>query len=91
MSGKFYVRKRKISVFSLPFIALFLALAVGVSLFFGAVALAVLAVFGVGTSIFRKLFSRKGERPRPHVGGTGQDTITLGKDDYEIKDIDERR
>ncbi len=88
MAGKIYIRRGRVPFFSLPFIALFVILAVCLFAFFGVLALVALGVLGAGASILRKLFPGKDRKPGPRVDGPGGDTITLGEDDYEIRDVD---
>ena len=88
MAGKIYIRKGRASLFSLPFIALFVVVAVCLFAFFGVLALLALGVLGAGASVLRKLFPGKNKKAGPRVGGPEGDTITLGEDDYEIRDVD---
>lgn len=88
MAGKIYIRRGRIPFFSLPFIALFVAVAICLFAFFGVLALVALGVLGAGASVLRKLFPHKGRKPRPRVGESGGDTITLGENDYEVRDVD---
>lgn len=88
MAGKIYIRRGRISFLSLPFIALFVIVAVCLFAFFGVLALVALGVLGAGASVLRKLFPGKGRKPGPRVGGPGGDTITLGEDEYEVRDAD---
>lgn len=88
MAGKIYIRRGRVPFFSLPFIALFVVLAVCLFAFFGVLALVALGILGAGASLLRKLFPGRGRKADPRVGGPGGDTITLGEDDYEIRDAD---
>ena len=88
MAGKIYIRKVRAPLFSLPFIALFVIVAVSLFAFFGVLALVVLGVLGAGASILRKLFPGKHKKGGSQVGGPEGDIITLGEDDYEIRDVD---
>ena len=88
MAGKIYIRRGRVPFFSLPFIALFVVVAVCFFAFFGVLALVALGVLGAGASVLRKLFPHKDRKPGPRVGGPGGDTITLGEDEYEIRDVD---
>ena len=88
MAGKIYIRKGRAPLFSLPFIALFVVVAICLFAFFGVLALVALGVLGAGASILRKLFPGKDKKSGSQVGGTEGDTITLGEDDYEIRDVD---
>ena len=88
MAGKIYIRRGRVPFFSLPFIALFVVVAICLFAFFGVLALVALGVLGAGASILRKLFPGRDRKPGPRVDGPGGDTITLGEDDYEIRDVD---
>ena len=88
MAGKIYIRKGRVPFFSLPFIALFVVVAICLFAFFGVLALIALGVLGAGASILRKLFPGKDKKGGSQVGGPEGDTITLGEDDYEIRDVD---
>ncbi len=88
MARKIYVDKGRISFFSLPFITLFVVATIGLFAFFGVLALVGAAVLGCGASVLRRLFSGKDKEIGPRIGGTEGDTITLGEDDYKIRDID---
>jgi hypothetical protein len=88
MAGKIYIRRRRMPFFSLPFIALFVVVAVCLFAFFGVLALVALGVLGAGASVLRKLFPGKNKKAGPRVNGPGGDTITLGEDDYEVRDVD---
>lgn len=88
MAGKIYIRRGRIPFFSLPFIMLFVVVAVCLFAFFGVLALVALGVLGAGASVLRKLFPGRGKKDGPSVGGPEGDAITLGEDDYEIRDID---
>ena len=88
MAGKIYVRRGRVPFFSLPFIALFVVVAVCLFAFFGVLALVALGVIGAGASVLRKLFPCKDRKTGPRVDRPGGDTITLGEDDYEIRDVD---
>lgn len=88
MAGKIYIRKGRASLFSLPFIALFVVVAICLFAFFGVLALVAVGVLGAGASILRKLFPGKDKKGGSQVGEPGGDTITLGEDDYEIRDVD---
>lgn len=88
MAGKIYIRRGKLPFFSLPFIALFVVAAVCLFAFFGFLALVALGVLGAGASVLRKLFPGRDGKNRPRAGEPGGDTITLGEDEYEIRDAD---
>ena len=88
MAGKIYVRRGRVPFFSLPFIALFVVVALCLFAFFGVLALVALGVLGAGASVLRKLFPGKDRKTGPRVDGPGGDTITLGEDDYEVRDVD---
>ena len=88
MAGKIYIRKGRVPFFSLPFIALFVVVAICLFAFFGVLALVALGVLGAGASILRKLFPGKDKKGGSQVSGPEGDTITLGEDDYEIRDVD---
>ena len=88
MAGKIYIRRGRIPFFSLPFIALSVVVVVCLFAFFGVLALVALGVLGAGASVLRKLFPGRDKKPGPRVDGPGEDTITLGEDDYEIRDVD---
>ncbi len=88
MAGKIYIRKGRAPLFSLPFIVLFVVVAICLFAFFGILALVALGVLGAGASVLRKLFPGKDKKGGPQVGEPGGDTITLGEDDYEIRDVD---
>lgn len=88
MAGKIYVRRGRVPFFSLPFIALFVVVALCLFAFFGVLALVALGVLGAGASVLRRLFPGKDRKPGPRVDGPGGDTITLGEDDYEVRDVD---
>ena len=88
MAGKIHIRRGKVPFFSLPFIALFAVAAVGLFAFFGVLALIALGVLGAGASVLRKLFGGRDGKTGPRAGGPGGDTITLGEDEYEIRDAD---
>ena len=88
MAGKIYIRKGRAPLFSLPFIMLFVVVAVCLFAFFGVLALVALGVLGAGASVLRKLFPGRDKKDGPRVGGPEGDTITLDEDDYEIRDID---
>lgn len=88
MAGKIYIRRGRIPFFSLPFLALFVVVAVCLFAFFGVLALVALGVLGAGASVLRKLFPGKDRKAGPRVDGPGGDTITLGEDEYEIRDAD---
>lgn len=88
MAGKIYIRRGRVPFFSLPFLALFAVVAVCLFAFFGFLALVALGVLGAGASVLRKLFPGKDRKAGPRAGGPGGDTITLGEDEYEIRDAD---
>ena len=88
MAGKIYIRRGRIPFFSLPFIALFVIVAVCLFAFFGVLALAALGVLGAGASVLRKLFPGRSRKTGPHTDGGERDSITLGEDDYRIRDVD---
>lgn len=88
MAGKIYIRRGRMPFFSLPFIALFVVVAVCLFAFFGVLALVALGVLGAGASVLRKLFPGRNKKAGPRVDGPGGDTITLGEDDYEVRDVD---
>ena len=88
MAGKIYIRKGRAPLFSLPFIMLFVVVAVCLFAFFGVLALVALGVLGAGASVLRKLFPGRDKKDGSRVSGVEGDTITLGDDDYEIRDID---
>lgn len=88
MAGKIYIRRGRIPFFSLPFLVLFVVVAVCLFAFFGVLALVALGVLGAGASVLRKLFPGKDRKAGPRVDGPGGDTITLGEDEYEIRDAD---
>lgn len=88
MAGKIYIRKGRAPLFSLPFIMLFVVVAVCLFAFFGVLALVALGVLGAGASVLRKLFPGRDKKDGSRVSGVKEDTITLGDDDYEIRDID---
>lgn len=88
MAGKIYIRRGRVPFFSLPLIALFVVVAVCLFAFFGVLALVALGVLGAGASVLRKLFPGKDRKAGPRADGPGGDTITLGEDEYEIRDVD---
>lgn len=88
MAGKIHIRKGRVPLFSLPFIALLVVVAVCLFAFFGVVALAALGVLGAGASVLRRLFPGGKGKGRPRASGSEDNVIILGKDDYEIRDTD---
>lgn len=89
MARKIYIRNGRVPFFSLPFIALFVIVAICLFAFFGVLALVAAGVLGAGASVLRKLFPGRGKKKDgSRVGGPEGDTITLGDDDYEVRDID---
>lgn len=88
MAGKIYIRKGRVPLFSLPFVALLLVVASCLFAFFGIVALVALGVLGAGASVLRRLFLGGKEKDRPRASGSEGNVIILGKDDYEIRDTD---
>ncbi len=47
-----------------------------------------LGVLGAGASVLRKLFPDRDKKDGSRVSGVEGDAITLGDDDYEIRDVD---
>ena len=88
MAGKIYIRKGRATLFSLPFIALFVIVAICLFAFFGVLSLIALGVLGAGASVLRKLFPGRNKKNGSRVSEIEGDTITLGEDDYEIRDVD---
>ncbi|MCY3986029.1 MAG: hypothetical protein OXF23_03180 [Candidatus Dadabacteria bacterium] len=88
MAGKIYIRKGRIPFFSLPFIGLFVIVAVCLFTFFGVLTLVALGLLGAGASVLRKLFLGKDNKTSPRMSREEKDSITLGEDDYRIRDID---
>lgn len=88
MAGKIHIRGARTPVFFLPFVLLLFALAIVFFVFFGAVALVGAGVLGLGSLVFGRFFGRSGKKDASF--DSDGDVITLGRDDYEIKEVEPR-